>query len=631
MKNILILLFLFSFASAGYSQTARQLNFVHRVKTKESCTVKNGYWYNNKCWANFKEREQDSPVIDMDSLIVAHKKLVKESKITISGKEYALDAFYPQDNNIYLQFSVVFTDANSQKTVQQKVRRTIVKARKQFLTEVKLFDGNISELPDSITPNPIAIGRIKATYTDLNKKDFKYTGILRDLINRKNTYQIDFTSNNALWKKGTSTIKFQGNKAILNGKIGMKTYAQIQNILNKHPEINTLILGEILGSVDDKINEEIGQLIKKSNLSTKLIASSKITLGGVKIFLSGNKRIITRGAKIGVNSWDNGGYKGKDLPKDHPIHQYKTPYYDLCLGDKGTDFYFYTLKTNLTNDIIWLNEEQLNTWSIATDIIDDIPIIINYPNIPESIANLGYSFGNKQSNVVIINAQENPEPYLYTDKFKELFTKYGAINPEEALVVNVHQVQTLHPENIQNKEISFEQAKQYNSETTEMLATVVKYFNSQNKKVVLVGMSYGAFVVQDLLAKHGNIVDAILLSVGRLDMPDATWKDLSQGKMLPTNNEIENKLEVQETSLLEKNKAKLIAAYGYKRYSKLLKDMNLTNTIYVYSKKDKKVGSLSKEEKAFLIKKDVLVLSVDDGHVETQTRFLKKGLQMQLK
>ena len=58
----------------------------------------------------------------MDSLVVAHEKLVKESKITISGKEYVLDAFYPQDNNIYLQFSVVFTDANSQKTLQTSVR-----------------------------------------------------------------------------------------------------------------------------------------------------------------------------------------------------------------------------------------------------------------------------------------------------------------------------------------------------------------------------------------------------------------------------------------------------------------------------------------------------------------------------
>ena len=70
----------------------------------------------------FQIKKQDSLGTDMDSLVVAHEKLIKESKITISGKKYVLDAFYRQDNNLYLQFLVVFTNANSQKTLQASVR-----------------------------------------------------------------------------------------------------------------------------------------------------------------------------------------------------------------------------------------------------------------------------------------------------------------------------------------------------------------------------------------------------------------------------------------------------------------------------------------------------------------------------
>jgi hypothetical protein len=631
MKKALILLLLFGFTNSGYSQTLRQINFVHRVKTKENCTAKNGYWYNDKCWANFKEKNQESSKLDMDSLVLTHAKLIREASITVNENKYLLDAFYPEEDNLYFQFSFVYSDGDSQKTLQQRVRRSIVKARKQFLAEVKLFEGNIFELPDSVSYKPIAMGRIKGNYTDFNKKDFQFTGVLRDLVNRKNTYQIDFTCSDALWKTGTSTLELQGNKAILNGEVGVTTYAQIQNIISKHPEIKTLILGKILNAVDDETNERIAEIIRKSKLNTKLLATSEITLNGVKLFCAGNKRIITRGAKIGVNSWDNGNYKGKDLPKEHPLHQYKTPYYKNYLGDKGTDFYFYTLNTNVTNDIIWLDEEQLRKWNVATEIIDDTPIKIDYPNIPENIANMGYSFGNNQSNIVIINAQENPDLYLYTDEFKELFIKYGNVNPEQSFVINVHQAQTLHPSKLQNQDISFQQAKEYSSETTEILATVVNYFKSQNKKVILVGMSYGAFVVQDFLAEYGNTVDAILLSVGRLDMSDTAWKDFSQGKIVSFREEIEMKSDNQTISIQNSNKSKLVAAYAYKRFTELLKNTNLTNTIYVYGKNDEMLGSLTKEEKAFLMKKDVLVLSVDNGHKETLTGFLKKGLQMLMK
>jgi hypothetical protein len=261
---------------------------------------------------------------------------------------------------------------------------------------------------------------------------------------------------------------------------------------------------------------------------------------------------------------------------------------------------------------------------------------INYNGIPDDLVNMGYSFGNPESNTVIINTQGGPETTLYTDEFKEIFIKDGGVNPEKIFVVNVHQVQTLEPNKFIRKEITFEQAKEYDKENIKILVRIINYFKSQNKKVILVGMSYGAFMIQDLLSEHGNIADKYLIVVGRLDLPEKFWKMFSEGKqvefkngteIIAFNSEQDGSDDENIVDFVTPNMGKMAAGFGYKRYTELLKDVNLSNVVYVYGKNDEVLGRLTPKEIDFLKSKNVYIISGEEGHSETMSAFLKEGLE----
>lgn len=246
------------------------------------------------------------------------------------------------------------------------------------------------------------------------------------------------------------------------------------------------------------------------------------------------------------------------------------------------------------------------------------PIQIDYENIPEDLKGLGYSFGNPESDTVIIHTQIGPLMNLLTEDFKSIFTNIGGVDVEKYFVVNIHQAQTLNPEKYLKEEISFEEAKTLNKKTTQMLHTLVTYFKGQNKTVYIAGLSFGAFAGIDFLAEHGNIADGYMFMVGRLDMTEEVWKAFSQG--------IEATFEEDATTVIVKSKAeepralntnKIAAGFGYNRYTQLLKDTDLSNLIYYYGKKDQSVGKLTDSEIQFLESKGAKVVGFDGGHNQT--------------
>ncbi|MEM9078839.1 MAG: hypothetical protein AAGC43_17495 [Bacteroidota bacterium] len=246
------------------------------------------------------------------------------------------------------------------------------------------------------------------------------------------------------------------------------------------------------------------------------------------------------------------------------------------------------------------------------------PIQINYENIPEDLKELGYSFGNPESDTVIIHTQIGPLMNLLTEDFESIFTNIGGVDVEKYFVVNIHQAQTLNPEKYLKEEISFEEAKALDKKTTQILHTLVTYFKGQNKTVYIAGLSFGAFAGIDFLAEHGNIADGYMFMVGRLDMTEDVWKSFSQG--------IEATFEEDATTVIVNSKAeepralntnKIAAGFGYNRYTQLLKDIDLSNLIYYYGKKDQSVGKLTDAEIQFLESKGAKVVGFDGGHNQT--------------
>jgi hypothetical protein len=275
-----------------------------------------------------------------------------------------------------------------------------------------------------------------------------------------------------------------------------------------------------------------------------------------------------------------------------------------------------------------MGEESL----IRTEII--------YDKIPENFKNMGHSFGNPKSNTIVINLQGGPETDLFTKEIMFRFTKATSVNIEKIFVINIHQFQTLHPDKFVGEEISFKQAKKYNDKTVKILVDLVKYFKSQNKKVILVGTSYGALIIQDFLSQYGNIADKYLISVGRLDTPKKMWKTLSKGRCAKYKNDVDGSQHIATSDYLEivnenwevnhfgANMGKLIAGFEYKRYTKLLKNVNLSNVVYIYGTKDEAAGRLTQKEIDFLKSKKAHVISSKDGHNETLINSLEKGFEM---
>ncbi len=167
---------------------------------------------------------------------------------------------------------------------------------------------------------------------------------------------------------------------------------------------------------------------------------------------------------------------------------------------------------------------------------DGNKIIVEPIALPGNIDELVSYWGNSSSDVkkVVINTQGGPAPELLNEEMQDILKLVDANKIDDVLIVNVHQKQTLNPQNYQS-EITFDQAKMDDEASVADLAKVIKYFkNTLEAEVHVLGISFGAFMVQELIRQEGvNIADDYLIMVGRLDMDETIWQSFSQGNAGP--------------------------------------------------------------------------------------------------
>ncbi|MCW5518788.1 hypothetical protein J1N09_02995 [Aureitalea sp. L0-47] len=260
---------------------------------------------------------------------------------------------------------------------------------------------------------------------------------------------------------------------------------------------------------------------------------------------------------------------------------------------------------------------------------EDIRII--YDNIPESLKKQGYSFGNPNSDKVIIYLQGGPVNQMTTYGFEMLMNLTGGIDENNYFLINMRESQTLHPEETENEEISWEQAKNYNEKTTQTLFELISFFKSQKKKVYVVGGSYGSLVGLKSIVDYDNIADRYLLMVGRLDMTKEISEAYSKGFEANFESDaITPIIGEKSDNIYTVNMRKIAAAINRdEKYTELLKDIDLSNLIYIYIENDQRVGKLTQHEIEFLESKNADVMSVKGEH-GNWTEHLKMGLQLLL-
>lgn len=224
-----------------------------------------------------------------------------------------------------------------------------------------------------IDPSKHVIAKGDVTMKSTGEGDdqiFIATGDLQ-LEKKKESLSLKMNAGTMLMGIGNTKLEIKNNEVYLNGTLGTLSYKQFKELIKDHPEVTTIVLQKVPGSINDAVNMHTGRIIREAGLNTKVLSDSEISSGGVDLFSAGNARIFTKGAQVGIHSWGGGGFSAHQLPKNHPAHQYQIAYFTMCLGEeKGQDFYFRTLEAAPANSMYWMTKEEIEKWHLATQIID---------------------------------------------------------------------------------------------------------------------------------------------------------------------------------------------------------------------------------------------------------------------
>ncbi len=231
------------------------------------------------------------------------------------------------------------------------------------------------------------------------------------------------------------------------------------------------------------------------------------------------------------------------------------------------------------------------------------------------IAPLIYSTGNAESDTVILFSQGGPQSALNMTDLGRISSITGT---SKCLLVSVHQAQSLNP-NLLKGEISALEAQRYNAESVEYLSKVARYYKQMDKKVFIVGISFGANLVQALISEKGiDVADRYLIVVGRLKIDKKLCDALDQGYWPSYRKGTELMIpETKRTDAIFLASARLMASLGRIPFMERMKNLDLSTLTYVYGKEDEALGCLSGEELDFLGSRGAAVISGPGGHADT--------------
>lgn len=250
------------------------------------------------------------------------------------------------------------------------------------------------------------------------------------------------------------------------------------------------------------------------------------------------------------------------------------------------------------------------------------------PEIFNEIADVTTFHGNYSSDIVVVNTQGGPHTEL-NDSWVKGYMKSTKTN--NALYANVHQVQTKNPSQFSTEDITFEAAKEFDKESVANLKKVVNFFKAQNKTIYVLGISFGAFVTQRLIAEHGiDVADGYLIMAGRLNLEEENVQLSSEGKyqhyLYDDNGNSTFDYFGVAPNANHRNMARLAAGLSFNRYIEELGDIdNLSKITYVYGDRDDRVGALSVQEIQFLKDREARVILSENGNHSAVT---EKGLSV---
>ncbi len=299
----------------------------------------------------------------------------------------------------------------------------------------------------------------------------------------------------------------------------------------------------------------------------------------------------------------------------------------------------------LIDQSLQMKKEMLYLFSLFSIILactnpqnTDNHSVENYPPtlFPSDTSQLWIADGNLSSDTAVIICQGGPDKDLTMELYGRTSYRYlpGYNNYS---IAYLHQAQTYNKEifNYQ-KDFSPEMAQKEVANTTEMLHRAISYFKKRHKYTIVIGKSYGAFVITNYLSEKNPEADRYLVCAGRIDVNLEMVREHIAGvnggfgpdglSYLPYEKEdLSQFSEAEIKEEIVQNRLK--GAIGKTRYSKALVNKDLSKLSYFYADDDQNVGALTPSEIDFLKSKNVPIYRSQNGHGEALYRMIDALLE----
>ncbi len=155
----------------------------------------------------------------------------------------------------------------------------------------------------------------------------------------------------------SASFEVSGNRAIMKGVIDDDTPDELDEVLDENPEVNTIVLQNVPGSIDDEALLTVAATVRERGLTTYVPALGRISGGGTEFFIAGITRIAERGAQIGVHSWKTDEGIGAQLQVSDEAHvRYLNYYRQMGIPE---EFYWFSLRAAGPDTIHWMGEGDL--------------------------------------------------------------------------------------------------------------------------------------------------------------------------------------------------------------------------------------------------------------------------------
>lgn len=156
----------------------------------------------------------------------------------------------------------------------------------------------------------------------------------------------------------------QEDRLYLLGELNSRTPEKVKAIIQENPEVKTLVLTAMPGSLDDEALFPFARWLRAKGLNTHLLSDTVIASGAVDLFLSGVERTMEEGARLGVHSWSDGSSEAMDFPHEHEAHRFNADYIQAMLGSE--EFYWFTIKAAPADGLHWMKGAEIGRYDLLT-------------------------------------------------------------------------------------------------------------------------------------------------------------------------------------------------------------------------------------------------------------------------